>query len=290
MTALDFHRPATLDEAVAQLAAYGDEAKVVAGSTALAILLRQRLIAPRALVSIGHLPGLSAIEVEDGVLVLGALVTHRQVELSDTVREALPVVAETFGRVANVRIRNAATVGGVVAEADYASDPPCVFVALDAEIEAVGPGGVRRIPAGEFFLGFYTTALEPAEVVTAVRVPLLAPGSGAVYEKFVTRSSEDRPCVGVAAVVRLGDDGTIADLRVAVGAAAELPNRHRDVEEECVGRTLDEALATEVAEAYAERVDPLDDLRGSAWYRREMVRVWVRRGIMNAAARAEAGR
>jgi len=290
MTALDFHRPATLDEAVAQLAAYGDEAKVVAGSTALAILLRQRLIAPRALVSIGHLPGLSTIDVEDGVLVLGALVTHRQVELSATVREALPVVAETFGRVANVRIRNAATVGGVVAEADYASDPPCVFVALDAEIEAIGPGGVRRIPAGDFFLGFYTTALEPAEVVTAVRVPLLAAGSGAVYEKFVTRSSEDRPCVGVAAVVRFGADGSIADLRVAVGAAAELPNRHRDVEEGCVGRTLDEALATEVAEAYAERVDPLDDLRGSAWYRREMVRVWVRRGIMNAAARAEAGR
>jgi carbon-monoxide dehydrogenase medium subunit len=290
MTALEFHRPATLDEAVATLASYGEEAKIVAGSTALSILLRQRLIAPRALVSIGHLPGLSGIAVEDGVLVLGALVTHRDVEQSTVVREALPVVADTFAKVANIRVRNAATVGGVVAEADYASDPPAVFVALDAEIEAVGPDGLRRIPAADFFLGFYQTDLAPTEVVTAVRVPLLPAGSAAVYEKFVTRSSEDRPCVGVAAVVRFAADGTLADLRVAVGAAAELPNRHRDVEAATVGRPLDEALANEVAEAYAERVDPLDDLRGSAWYRREMVRVWVRRAILHAGAQAGGAR
>ena len=282
---LAFYHPRSLEEAVGLLAELGDEAKVVAGSTALSILLRQRLIAPAALVDIGRLPGLGAIAVRDGQLVLGALVRHRDVERSPIVREHLPVVAETFGRVANVRVRNAATVGGVMAEADYASDPPAVFVALDAIVDAHGPGGAREIPAREFFVAFYETALEPAEIVTGVRVPLPPPGSRAVYEKFVTRSSEDRPCVGVAAVVRLGADRTVEDLRVAVGAAAETPQRFPEIEAEAHGRRLDDALTRRVADRYAEPIDTLDDMRGSAWYRTEMVRVWVRRAIDHAAGR-----
>jgi aerobic carbon-monoxide dehydrogenase medium subunit len=115
-----------------------------------------------------------------------------------------------------------------------------------------------------------------------VRTPLLPAGSAAVYEKYVTRSSEDRPCVGVAAVVRLAEDGTATDLRVAVGAAAETPQRYPDVEAEAVGKRLDAAAIARVADAYAGRVEPLDDMRGSAWYRTEMVRVWVRRAIEHA--------
>lgn len=281
---LAFYHPSTLEEAVGLLESLGDEAKVVAGSTALTLLLRQQLIAPSALVDIGRLPGLDEIAVRDGQLFLGALVRHRDVELSDVVREHLPVVADTFGRVANVRVRNAATVGGVVAESDYASDPPAVFVALDAQIEVSGPNGERSIPASEFFVAFYETALEPAEIVTCVRVPLLPKGVAAVYEKYVTRSSEDRPCIGVAAVLGRDPDGTIRDLRVAVGAAAEIPQRFPDVEAEAVGRPFDTALAAGIGERYAEAIDTLDDMRGSAWYRTEMVRVWVRRALERAAA------
>lgn len=285
---LAFYQPTTLDEATHLLGEFGEDAKVVAGGTALTIMLRQRLIDPSALVSIGRLPGLDGIAVADGELVLGALVKHRAVELSPLVRTQLPVLARTFGVVANVRVRNAATVGGVLAESDYASDPPAVFRALDAVVEATGPEGSRTIPIADFFVAFYETALRPDELVTGVRVPLLPPTAGAVYEKYVTRSSEDRPCIGVAAIVDFAPDGSCRDLRVAVGAAAEIPQRFPELEAELRGQKLSETVLRDLADAYADRIETLDDMRGSAWYRTQMVRVWVRRAIEHAAA--EAGR
>lgn len=285
---LALYEPDSLDAAVHLLDELGEEAKVVAGATALTIMLRQRLIAPTALVSINRLPDLSTIEERDGAIVMGALVRHREVELSSLVRERLPMLAEVFGVVANVRVRNAATVGGVLAESDYASDPPAAFVALDAEVDVYGPNGARSIPAAEFFIAFYETAIEPNEIVTGIRVLIPPSGTAAVYEKFVTRSSEDRPCVGVAAALRLGPDGTLADLRVAVGAAAETPQRFPDLEQAALAQPLDPEVLRTLGDGYAERIESLDDMRGSAWYRTEMIRVWVRRAVEHAAARAGA--
>lgn len=279
----------SLDQAVSALQEYGDDATVVAGSTAVTIMLQQGLIEPRAIVSIGRIPGLRGIERDGDELVLGALTTHREVELDPLVIQTLPVLSHTFSVVANVRVRNAATVGGVVAEADYASDPPAMLSALDAEVDVSGPEGERTIPIADFLLGFYETALDPSEIVTRVRVPLLPDGSGSVYEKFTTRSSEDRPCIGVAAIARFEADGTTcADLRVAVGAAAEIPQRFIDVELTAHGRGIDETFAADIAAQYAERIDPLSDMRGSEWYRREMIHVWVRRAILGAADAARA--
>src|SRR3990172_2098463 len=260
--AMAFYHPRTIDEAIGLLVELGDDAKVVAGSTALTIMLRQRLIEPAALVSIGGLPGLDGVSVSGGALSIGALVSHRMVELSPTVRASVPVLAETFGRVANIRVRNAATVGGVLAEADYASDPPAVFVALDAIVEVSGPDGPRLIPARDFFVAFYETALAPVELVTGIRVPMLPAGTGTAYEKFVTRSSEDRPCVGVAAVVRVARDGTCEDLRVSVGAAAETPQRFPDLEATAIGRILDPELLASGADRYADRIEALEGLPG----------------------------
>ncbi len=279
---LAFYHPATLEDAIGLLEEHGDEAKVVAGATALTILMRQRLIEPAALVSIGSIAGLDRIDEVDGSLRIGAMVRHRDVELSDLVRARLPVLAETFGKVANVRVRNAATVGGVLAESDYASDPPALFAALDAEVVARGRAGERLIPVRDFFVAFYETALQPDEIVTGVVVPVPPEGSGTCYHKFVTRSSEDRPCVGVAALVRLDSDGSTADLRVAVGAAAETPQRFPEVEALAAGQHLDPDLIGRIADEYAGAIDTLDDMRGSAWYRTEMVRVWVRRAIASA--------
>jgi carbon-monoxide dehydrogenase medium subunit len=283
---LAFLRPRSIQEAVALLAEHGDEAKVVAGSTALTIMLRNRLIDPAVLVSIAGIPDLGARTVTDGTLRLGALATHRQVERDPGVRAALPVVADTFAKVANVRVRNAATVGGVMAEADYASDPPAVFLGLDAVVVAEGPDGVRRIPAAEFFVAFYETSLRPDEIVTAVEVPVPAAGTGTTYEKFVTRSSEDRPCVGVFAAARRNPDGTYADVRVAVGAAAETPQRFPDLEAQAQGTDLGDDVRRAIADGYAGRITTLDDVRGSSWYRTEMIRVWVRRAL--EAAREQA--
>lgn len=282
---LAFFEPASVEQAVDLLVANGAEAKVVAGGTALTILLRARLIAPLALVSLGRVEGLREIREDDGAIVLGALVTHREVERSPLVRGRIPVLAETFASVANVRVRNVATVGGVVAEADYASDPPAVLVALDAEIEARGPQGSRRIPAREFFRGFYQTALRPEEIITAVRVPVPPPGTHGAYEKFVTRSSEDRPCVGAVALVRF-EGGRCADLRVAVGAASETPRRYAELEALGRGTTLRGDVVPAIASGYASATEPLDDMRGSSWYRKAVIEVWVRRAIERAAAAA----
>jgi aerobic carbon-monoxide dehydrogenase medium subunit len=284
-----FHDPASVAAAVGLLDELGDEAKVVAGGTALTIMLRQRLIAPAALVSLNAIPDLDRIEERNGEIALGALVRHRDVELSPVVRERLPLLAEVFGVVANVRVRNAATVGGVLAESDYASDPPAAFLALDAAVDVEGPNGRRTIPINEFFVAFYETAIEPNEIVTGVRVPIPAAGTTGVYEKFVTRSSEDRPCVGVAAVVRLDADGTAADVRVAVGAAGETPQRFPDLEAVARGQRPEGEALVAIADGYAERIETLDDMRGSAWYRTEMVRVWVRRAIEHAVERARTG-
>lgn len=286
--ALAFLRPETIEEAVALLQEHEDEAKVVAGSTAVTIMLRNRLIDPSVLVWIGRLNGLRDITVRDDFVELGALVTHRGVEHEPSVRAAIPVLADTFSKVANVRIRNAATVGGVVAEADYASDPPAAFVGLDAEIVAHGPDGRRVIPAREFFVAFYETALLPTEIVTAVRVPVPAAGTGAVYHKFVTRSSEDRPCVGVFGSCRAAGDGRYTNVRVSVGAAAETPQRFPDLEAEADGSDLAEDARRAIADGYADRIETLDDVRGSSWYRTEMVRVWVRRALESARAAADA--
>jgi aerobic carbon-monoxide dehydrogenase medium subunit len=276
-----FYQPETAQEAIAALSEHGEDAKAVAGGTALSILLRQGLIRPTALVSLGQLPGLAEISQQDGMLKLGALVTHRAVELSPLVHDTVPSLAETFGVVANVRVRNAATVGGLVAEADYASDPPAALLALDAEVNVLGPRGPRAIPVADFFRGFYETALASDELVTAVRVPIPPAGTRAVYKKFVTRSSEDRPCLGVFATARL-EGGICRELRVAVGAASETPRRFPDLEALAMGQRLEQDVICSVADGYAERIDTLSDMRGSAWYRTEMVRVWVRRAVEHA--------
>ena len=283
-----FVQPDSLSEAVHALQRYGEDAKAVAGATALTIMLRQGLIRPAALVSLATLPGLSAIERTNGSLRIGALATHRAVETDPLVRQLIPSLAHTFGVVANVRVRNQATIGGVLAEADYASDPPCAFLALDATVHAIGPAGERDLPIATFFRGFFETALDAGEIVTGVSLPVPAPGLGAHYEKFVTRSSEDRPCLGVFAAVRLDPDGrTCRELRVAVGAASETPQRYPDLEALAVGQELTDDVLGAVGDGYAERVDTLADLRGSAWYRTEMIRVWVRRAVRRAQAAAQ---
>jgi aerobic carbon-monoxide dehydrogenase medium subunit len=273
----------TVPEALGALREYGEDAKIVAGGTAVTIMLRQRLIDPTALVSIRGIPDLDHIVVEDGALRIGALVSLGQVARSRVVAEVAPILCRAFGVVGNVRVQAAATVGGVLAEADYASDPPCALLALDAEVAIEGPLRGRVVPLSEFVLGFYETVLDPDEMVVELRVPVPPSGLNAVYEKFRTRSSEDRPCVGVLAAVELASDGSCRQVRLAVGAAGEKAERFRELESEAVGGVLDGTLAQHIADGYAERIDTLDDMRGSAAYRRHLIRVWGRRALLHAA-------
>lgn len=279
---VEFLEPATLAEAAALLAAHGEGAKVVAGGTAVTLMLQQRLIAPAVLISLGRLPGCDFIRREADGLHLGAMTRLRSVERSTAVRAFSPALAQAFGVVGNVRVRNQATVGGNLAEADYASDPPAMLLALDARVNAVGPAESRQIPLSEFFLGFFTTALGPNEILAELIVPSLPASARAAYLKYTSRSAEDRPCVGVAAVVEIDDAGRCRDLRVAVGAAVETPQRLGRAEALAHGETLSDELIATIADEYARALEPLSDARGSAWYRREMIRVFVQRALREA--------
>jgi aerobic carbon-monoxide dehydrogenase medium subunit len=263
--------PASLEEALRLRGEHGDDATVLAGGTFLGILLNQGFLSPVAFLSLGRVDGLDGIAVEDGSLRLGAMVTHSAVERSATVREGWPVLARAFGLVASPRVRNQATVGGVLADADYASDPPAMLTALGARVRLRSPSGERTVSLEELILGYYETCIAPDELLVEVVVPP-AP-EHAVYRKFRSRSTEDRPCVAVAAT----RDGV--RVRVVVGAVAEVPQQFPDVCALADGRELDPALREEIARRYAERIEPMDDARGSAAYRRRVTAVEVRRAL-----------
>jgi aerobic carbon-monoxide dehydrogenase medium subunit len=255
--------PRSLDEALELKAERREEATVVAGGTFVGIMVNQRLLAPTVFLSLHRLPGLDEIQA-NGELRIGALTRHRAVELSPLVQKGWPALAQAFSLVASPRVRNQATVGGVLADADHASDPPSVLLALGAHAVARSVRGVREIPIEELIVGFYATSLEPDELLVEVRVP--GGPHRAVYRKFRSRSHEDRPCVGVAACRRDGG------LRVVVGAVAERPQWFPEL---CDPH----GDPAEIGRAYAEAIDPIGDVSGSSDYRRRVIGVEVRRAL-----------
>src|SRR5712692_398324 len=264
--------PTSLEEALELRARYGNEATVVAGGTFIGILMSQRIIIPQVLLTLRHIRELAFIEDRGSCpLRIGAMTTHRAVERSALIQQNWPILAYTFSLVASPRVRNQATVGGVLADADYASDPPAMFTALKATAVARSVDGEREIPVEELITGYYETSLHPNELLVEVRIPRNV--EKPVYRKFRSRSSEDRPCVAVAAA-RV--DGK---LRVVVGAVAERPQYFTDI---CIlgdGEQLNRELATEIGRRYAENITPLSDSRGSAEYRKRVIAVEVRRAL-----------
>lgn len=267
--------PSSLEEALTLRAEHGDEATVLAGGTFLGILMNQGLLAPTALLSLGGVGELAGI-ADAGELRLGAMTTHAAVERSEVVRAGWPVLARGFRLVASPRVRNQATVGGVLADADYASDPPAVLAALGARAVLRSRHGERTVGIDELIRGYYETCIEPDELLLEVVVPP-APAR-AVYRKFRSRSTEDRPCVAVAAT---HDGGRV---RVVVGAVAETPQQFPDVCALADGEALGPELRSEIARRYGERIEAMSDARGSAAYRRRVTAVEVRRALEELAA------
>jgi aerobic carbon-monoxide dehydrogenase medium subunit len=269
--------PESLKDAIDALGRLDGEARLVAGGTALVAMIRLGLVKPDRLVSLHRVPALSRIAVEDGSLVLGAMATHADIERARVVRDGWPLLADAVRRVATPAIRTSGTIGGNLAYAEAASDPAPALLCLDAEVRVAGPGGQRVVPIARFFRGFYEAALEPGEIVTAVRVPPAPAGARGGYVKYTSRSAEDKPLVGVAALVALDASGRCVEARIGLGGAAPTPMRAAQAERALRGEALTDAAVRAAAEAAAREADPLSDLMGSADYRREMVRVWVRR-------------
>jgi carbon-monoxide dehydrogenase medium subunit len=280
MNSFDYHSPTSLEETYELLGRYGDDAHLMAGGTALVLLLQQGLVQP------GHVVGLSKIaelrgirRLDTGGLEMRALTTHRQAERSAEVQAYCPALAENFARVATIRIRNQGTVGGNLAHADPAQDPPPMLIALGGQAVVASRDGQRRLPLDEFFVDYFETALQPGEVLVSVELPPLPAGTRVTYKKFLPRTQDDYATVSVAAALRVGADLTCEEVRVALGAAATVPVRARNVETALRGQRLTPAAIEDAAALVRDEVDPLDDLRGSAAYKREMARVWTKRAL-----------
>ena len=277
-----WHSPSTLAEALALRTSLGDEAVVVAGGTFTGILVANGLIRPRAFIHLAHVPGLDHVHVGDE-LRLGAMVTHRRVERSAAVRASRwACVADCFGQVASPRIRNQATVGGALCDADYASDPPTLLTALEARVRLAGPAGEREVTVSDFIEDHYQTKLGAGELLIEAIVP--RPPSHVSYFKFRSRSSEDRPCVGVAVAADLDPARRCSSLRIVVGAVSGRPQEFPEACAVAVGGRLTKAVAAEVARRYSEATPTLSDVRGSAAYRSRMIAVLVRRALEPLAA------
>ena len=285
MVPFTYLEPATLDEAFALLAKYGDDAKLLAGGTGLVNLMKQRLVRPGFVIGLRALRPLAGI-AENGGLAIGALATLQSLEASAAVRRSAPLLAAACGHVATVRVRAMATLGGAVAHADPFMDTPPALIALDARIVARSARGQRQIPADRFFTGFYETVLQPDEMVTEILLPTQPPGNGTAFLKFLPATHDDYATVSVAARVALDASGAIADARVALGAAAMVPVRAAAVEAALAGRTADETTLRDAAPLVLGAIDPIADFRGSAAYKRKMAVVHVRRALAHAVAQA----
>ncbi|MEV0182215.1 xanthine dehydrogenase family protein subunit M [Streptomyces sp. NPDC050625] len=276
--AFDYARPSSVDEAVRTLADAGEDAKVLAGGQSLLPLLRLRLAFPELVVDVGRIPELRGVREDGDTLVIGAMTTHHDVIRDPLVRRHAGLLAAATATVADPAVRHRGTLGGSLAHADPAGDLPAVVLALDAELVAVGPGGRRTIPAGEFFLDYLQSALAPDELLVEVRVPK-KDGWSFHYEKF-HRVAQAWAIVGVAALVRR-DDGHIAEARVGLTNMGATPLRAAAAERALAGAGDPQAVAR-AAEAAAEGTQPSRDVSASPEYRAHLARVLTKRAVLTA--------
>jgi carbon-monoxide dehydrogenase medium subunit len=270
------HRPRSLDEACTLLDTL-EEPMVYGGGTAIQILIKQGVLFAEHLVDLALIPGLDAIEETAEGLRIGPLVTLRRMERTDVVRRRMPLVAETYGRVANPRVRNTASVAGNIAHGDYRLDPPTALMALGASVEVTSVRGVRVVPARDFFIDFQLTAVEPGEVITALMVPDQPAGASFAFVKLSSLSENDWPSASAAALL-VPDAGGARSLRLGLGALAAVP---LFLELDVTGLDADQAVAT-AREAVDPVLDPIPDVRGSETYKRQIGHVAVADAIRQA--------
>jgi len=285
MIRFDYLEPTTLKKALALLENYGDDGRVIAGGTSLLIMMRQRLLMPKVVISLARIPKFDHISFNTKTgLRIGAGTRHRDIELSPVVKKHYPLLHETFRKVAQPRIRNMGTVGGNLAAGDPLTDPGASLIALDAEVTLTSSKGRRVLRLDEFFVDYYQTALEPGELLTEIHVPP-PQRAGWSHIKFTPRSIEDFATVGVA-ITLSAKNGFCEDVRVGLNSVAPTIVHAKKAEEALRGKSITDDALREMGEIAATECDPTDDNRGSAEYKREMVKVLVRRAAHEAFQRA----
>ena len=284
----EYFSPRTLDEAIALLQKLGPEAKLLSGGQSLIPMMKLRLVSPEYIVDINRIPGLDYISENNGHLRIGALAREHEIESSDVVKSKFPILCDTAKVIADPLVRSQATVCGNLAHGDPANDHPATMLALGASVVATGPKGQREIPIGDFFPGLFTTALEPEEILTEIKIPFAPPRSGGAYLKL-ERKVGDYATAGVAVQITLDDAGTCTRAGIGLTNVGMTPIKATQAEASLVGKKLDDATIQKAAELAASESQPMDDIRGSAEYKRDLVRVLTTRALTAALNRAQGG-
>ena len=275
----EYFSPTSIKEAV-DLLSSREDAKLIAGGQSLVPLMKLRLARPRYILDLNRIPGLDGIREEGGQIVIGCMATHAQLEYSDLLKQKCSLLPQTATTIADVQVRNQGTLGGSLAHADPAGDMPAAILALGAEMKAVGPNGERWIKAEDFFLGLLTSALEPDEILTEIRVPILEKTKTA-YLKAAQRAS-GFAVVGIAVCLKLDQDGSCRNIAIGVTGVADKPYRAERVEKMLTGKKLESNLIEKAAAEVARDLDVIEDINGSKEYRSHLAQVYTIRAIQAA--------
>src|SRR5215472_13794190 len=282
--AFEYLRPTTFPEAIALLQQYGEDAKILSGGQSLIPMMKLRIARPAYLVDINRILGLSYVKEEGGFLKIGGLTREADLEASPLIRSKYPILVDTTRVIADPQVRNLATVAGNLAHGDPANDHPATMLALGAQVVAAGSRGERVIPIEEFFVSVFTTALQPDEIVTEIRIPLPPPRSGGAYFKL-ERKVGDFATAAVAAQVTVDSNGTCQQVGIGLTNVGPTPLKARNAEAFLRGKKLDEATIHQAAQLAADEAQPSSDLRGPAEYKKGLVKELAVRALTRSVER-----
>ncbi len=283
----DYREPYELNEAISVLSEYGSDAALLAGGTDLLILLKVNAVAPKVVINLKHIPGLIGINSENGKTRIGALTTIRAIEKSIFIQEKFPALGEAAGLLGSIQIRHLATLGGNLCRAAPCAETAPPLIALGACVSIVGPEGKRTIPLDSFFSGPGETILGSNEILTEIHIPTPSPKSGAAYFRHSIRPLMDLAIVNVAASLTLDDERkTFIDSRIVLGSVAPTVIRAKRAEALLHGQAIDNSTLKKAAKLAADESRPISDVRGSDFYRREMVSLFTQRALEKALERA----
>lgn len=280
MKPFSYFSPRTLREAIELLSQHGQEAKILAGGTDLLVEMKEGIVIPQYVIDLKNIPALNHIKLENQYLKIGALATVHEIEVHPSVREHAGILAQAASLLGSLQIRNKGTIGGNLCHASPAADLAAPLLALDGKVGMIGKNGERMEDLENFFVGPGMTTLKSDEILTEIQVPLPPPGSTGIYLKFSPRKAMDLALVGVAALITLNRTSQICTrARIALGAVAPTPARAKKSEKILEGQRIARGLLQEVSDQAAEESRPISDVRGSAWYRKEIVKILVEQGI-----------
>jgi CO/xanthine dehydrogenase FAD-binding subunit len=281
----EYFKPNKIDEVISLLDKYDEDAAILAGGQSLVPLMNLRLARPKYIIDINGIPDLSYIKESNGGIVIGALTRHRDLERSELIKSRYPILSKAVSLIGHPQIRNWGTIGGSISHADPAAELPTILLALNGKVKVVGKEGEREVDGDDLFLGYLTTSVEKKEMLKEVYLPAINPNMGWEFLEIARRSG-DFAIVSVASLISLDSDGKCNDVRISLGGLGSRPVRAKEAEGFLSGKAINNNLINEAANIASEEVEPESDIHASAEYRREMVKVFVNRGLTTALDRA----